>query len=276
MKICSSFWYGTTNLEALKNRSYDIDGGFILLCVAGEAAISTGVQQYRIVKNSTTMFLSGMKFFLFSTSDDFAARVFTFSKKLFDEVVLKLPPAFSIFMNEVSVYEHPANSETLKNVRIFMDMAALIYEEKENKYADVFQRNFLQIYMLYVLENVKPFLNHETSKYTRRQRLFHRFISLLYTHCKQHRDVEFYAAQLCITNRYLYDITIECSPGLTPKQMIDKQLLLEIKTLLHTSDLTITEIAHQLNLPDQSYLCRYFKRQKGISPTEYRKQIKVI
>lgn len=270
------FWYGKTNLEAFKEHPYHIEGGFILLCTSGEAVIATGIQQYHIVENSTTMFLSGMTFFLLSASPDFNARMFTFSGKLYGEVVLRLPPSFSQYMNEISVYKHPNGSSTLKNVYIFMDMAGLVYEERESKYADIMQRNFLQIYMMYVLENVQPFLNQVTSKYTRRQRLFHRFISLLYTHCRQHHDIAFYADQLCITPRYLYDITFECSPAMSPKQMIDKQLILEIKTFLYSSDLTITEIAFQLNLPDQSYLCRYFKRHMGISPTEFRNQIKII
>ncbi|NDV97526.1 AraC family transcriptional regulator [Dysgonomonas sp. 521] len=153
-------------------------------------------------------------------------------------------------------------------------MARLIYEEKKSKYADLLQRNFLQSYMVYVLENVQPFFNQVTSGYSRRQNLYHSFISLLYTYCRQHHDIGFYADKLCITTRYLYDITFEYSLNLSPKQLIDKQLILEIKTLLHFLELTITEIAFQLNLPDQSYLCRYFKRHTGISPTEYRNQIK--
>jgi len=267
------FWYGATSLG---KHPFHVEGGLILLCTGGEALISTGIQQYRVVENSSAMFLSGMKFLLLTATDDFTVRMFQFPKKLFEEVVLKLPPAFSQFMNETSVYEHPANAATLKNVRIFMDMAAVIYEERENQYANVMQRNFIQNYMLYVLENVQPFLNQATSKYTVRQRLYHRFVSLLYHHCREHRDIGFYAAKLCISSRYLYDVAVECSPGLTPKQLIDRQLLLEIKTALYSSDLTITEIAYQLHLPDQSYLCRYFKRHAGISPTEYRKQSKSV
>lgn len=266
----NSFWYGMTNLEMFKDKPYHIEGGFILLCTMGEALIATGIQQYRIVQNSTTMFLSGMTFYLLSASEDFNARMFTFPKKLYDEVVLRLPPSFTQYMNEISVYEHPEESSTLKSVRIFMDMAGLVYEERGNKHADILQRNFLQSYMVYVLGNVQPFLNHVVDRYSRKELLFHRFISLVYTHCREHHDIGFYAEQLYITPRYLYDITFEYSPGLSPKQLIDKQLILEIKTLLYSSGLTITEIAFQLNLPDQSYLCRYFKRHTGVSPKEYR------
>lgn len=270
----NSFRFEETNLETFREYPYHIEGGVILLCTKGEATIATGIQQYHIVENSTAMFLYGMTFYILSASKDFNVRMFIFSQKLYREVILPLPASFSQFMNEMSVYKHPDNSSTLKSVYVLMDMAELVYKERESKYADILQRNFLQSYMAYVLENVQPYLSQITSKYTRRQHLFHRFISLLYVNCRQHHDIGFYTEQLCISPRYLHIITFECSPGLSPKQLIDKQLILEIKTLLYISDLTISEIAFQLNLPDQSYLCRYFKRHIGISPTEYRNQLK--
>ncbi len=266
----STFWYEESNLKMFCSYPMRIEGGFILLCTKGEAIISTGIKQFNIVKNSGTMFLSGTTFFLLSSSEDFNARMFTFSKELYCEIVLNLTPSFAMFMNKMPIYEHPVDSSTLKNVRVFMDMAALVFEERKSLCSHILQRNFLHNYMLYVLENIQPFLSQVASKYTRRQKLFQRFSSLVQTHCMQHHNITFYAEQLCITPRYLYLITFECSPRLSPKQVIDMQLMLEIKALLYSSDFTLSEIAHQLNLPDQSYLCRYFKRHTGISPTEYR------
>ena len=268
----SSFWYEETSLSLFREQPCHIEGGFIFFCIRGNAVISSGIQEYSIVKNSTTMFLSGMTFFIKSASEDFLVRLFTFSKELYSEIVLQLPPAFSQFMNETSAYEHEANSHTLKSVYVLMDMAKLVHQERNNSSANILQRNFLQTYMLYVFGYVQPLLDHLINKHTRRQRLFHRFISLVYTYCQKHRDVTFYANSLCISPRNLYGITFEYSSGLSPKQLIDKQFVLEIKALLASSDLTISEIAYKLNLPDQSYLCRYFKRHIGISPTEYRNQ----
>lgn len=267
------FWYGQTNLSMFKEQPFRIDRGMILLCIKGNAVISTGIQQIDIIENSTSLFLPGMTFFLESSSEDFSVRTFTFSQELYNEIVISLPPSFSQYMHEIPAYKHPADSSTLKNVRIFMDMASLVHEERNSSCATVLQRNLLQSYTLYVLECVSPFLSQSSKQYTRSEKIFHQFISLVYLHCRQHHHITFYADQLSITPRYLYNITFECSPGLSPKQLIDKQLMLEIKAFLYSSDLSLTEIAYQLNFPDQSYLCRYFKRHTGISPTIYRSKI---
>lgn len=52
--------------------------------------------------------------------------------------------------------------------------------------------------------------------------------------------------------------------------MIDRQVILEIKALLSYSQLAIGQIADKLSFEDPSYLCRYFKRQTGLSLTRYR------
>ena len=45
----------------------------------------------------------------------------------------------------------------------------------------------------------------------------------------------------------------------------------EAKQMLEGSDLSIKEIANQLNFPTQSFFGKYFKQYVGISPKEYRK-----
>ena len=58
----------------------------------------------------------------------------------------------------------------------------------------------------------------------------------------------------------------------TPKQLIDEQLIAEAKVLLNEPCLSVTEIAELLNFADQSYLSRFFKKNTGMSPKEFRLQ----
>lgn len=104
---------------------------------------------------------------------------------------------------------------------------------------------------------------------TRSRRLVVDFYKLLARHCKQHRDVAFYADALCITTTYLYKVCRKVL-GFSPKAEIDQLTVFEIKSYLAHTDLPIKRIAEELHFDDVSYMCRYFRRLTGTSPADYR------
>ncbi len=52
--------------------------------------------------------------------------------------------------------------------------------------------------------------------------------------------------------------------------MINWQIVVRIKTLLQSTDLSVKSIAEELNFEDPAYLCRFFRRETGMSPQEFR------
>ena len=78
-----------------------------------------------------------------------------------------------------------------------------------------------------------------------------------------------YAEKLAITPNHLTQTVSELT-GKTSLQIIKAKQLLEIKRLLVHSNLSISEIAHRLNFSDQSYFTKFFKRETGVSPLQYR------
>lgn len=111
--------------------------------------------------------------------------------------------------------------------------------------------------------------NHRFSP--RVEELFLRFIQMLPQHYVEHRDIAFYADQLCITTTYLSRIVRQVS-GRTVGQYIDQMLLMEAAWLLQTSTLTVAQIADHLHFADTTTFARFFKRLKGCTPKEYRQQ----
>lgn len=78
-----------------------------------------------------------------------------------------------------------------------------------------------------------------------------------------------YADLMAITPNHLTQ-TVARLTGKTSSQIIKAKQILEIKRLLVHTNLSVTEIATQLNFPDQSYFAKFFKRETGISPLRYR------
>lgn len=114
----------------------------------------------------------------------------------------------------------------------------------------------------------KP-INEPGSKKARKEIIFSKFISLLTQHHINERSVTFYAERLCISPKYLSSM-IKKQTGKSAAQWIDDYVILEAKNLLKYSEMSIQEIAYQLNFSTQSFFGKYFKHLTGMSPTEYR------
>lgn len=104
--------------------------------------------------------------------------------------------------------------------------------------------------------------------------LYDRFLSLLSGHYTSAHDVAHYASALSITPRYLSQITNTVS-GRSPKQIIDDYLVQKSEQLLHNTSLSIQQISDMLGFSSQIAFAKFFKSQKGGSPTSFRTGIRV-
>jgi len=99
-----------------------------------------------------------------------------------------------------------------------------------------------------------------------------KFLQLVEENYQNNLTVNEYADKLSVTPNHLTQ-TVNQLTGKTSSQIIKAKQVLEIKRLLVHTNLSVTEIAGRLNFPDQSYFTRFFKRETGISPLQYRVKI---
>lgn len=102
--------------------------------------------------------------------------------------------------------------------------------------------------------------------------LYNAFISLVAEHAATAHDVAFYADRLCITPRYLSQVT-DNAVGKSPKQIIADYLLNQAKGYLESTRLTIQEVADRLGFSGQAPFSKFFRKQEGMSPSEYRSHL---
>lgn len=95
------------------------------------------------------------------------------------------------------------------------------------------------------------------------------YISLKDNYAKEHA-VQFYANQLGISPKYLTSIAKEFT-GKSTIELIHDLLIQESKILLQNHAIRISEISKILSFPDQSFFGKFFKKNTGITPREYRK-----
>ena len=96
-----------------------------------------------------------------------------------------------------------------------------------------------------------------------------KFFQIVEENYHQNLSVSEYADKLAITPNHLTQ-TVTQLTGKTSSQIIKSKQILEIKRLLVHTNLSVTEIALRLNFPDQSYFAKFFKRETGTSPLQYR------
>jgi AraC family transcriptional regulator, transcriptional activator of pobA len=95
------------------------------------------------------------------------------------------------------------------------------------------------------------------------------FSRLLEQHFHEHHSVSYYAMKLNFHPNYLNSL-IKKYTGETVKAAINNRLLIETKYLLHSTSLSIKEIASRIGFERASYLTSFFRRNENISPAAYR------
>lgn len=96
-----------------------------------------------------------------------------------------------------------------------------------------------------------------------------KFFQLVEEYYHENLSVSGYAEKMALTPNHLTQ-TVSQLTGKTSLQIIKSKQILEIKRLLVHTNLSVTEIAHRLNFSDQSYFAKFFKREVGVSPLQYR------
>lgn len=99
--------------------------------------------------------------------------------------------------------------------------------------------------------------------------VFHRFNALIEAHYREHWSLAQYAVELGVTEARLNLICRRLS-AMSSKRLIFERLLQEAKRLLLHSGLGISEIAYGLGFKDPGYFSRFFTRQLGVTPSDYR------
>ncbi|GAA4279166.1 AraC family transcriptional regulator [Aquimarina mytili] len=143
-----------------------------------------------------------------------------------------------------------------------------------------YKKEILASQLITILYKTKALLRTHKAKVELKNRpaeIVQEFNSLLNTHFldilnKKETyiwNVQKFADKLHIHPNYFSSI-IKNETGKTVKQWINTKIISEAKASLHKSTLSITEIAYSLGFLDINSFSRFFKKETGVSPSQFR------
>lgn len=141
--------------------------------------------------------------------------------------------------------------------------------EMEAQQFDMIRVLMLQLFLVIDRTSVK-----DKKKAIPQQKLLvlRNFQHLINKHYRTIKLPKEYAELLYITPNHLNALCQDLL-GKTAGELIRERILLEAKRMLTNADLTITQIAYELNFQDNSYFNRFFKKYIGITPDDFRKSL---
>lgn len=260
---------GMTDLKKSGGNLIDTSGCILLMVTSGYATASVNFRSYPLRKGYIALVFYDEVFRMEQISASFSARYVSLSYELAEEGMLDVPsPHFWDIVYEYPVYRATPEEWLLLNG--WWEQMRWIDNKTETNYRDALLKTHFHSFLLAIDSQIAArTLLPLQGDINRQWRLVTDFFKLLVKHCKETRDVQFYADRLCITTSYLYKLCRNVLQA-SPKELIDKEAVSEIKTYLANTDLTVKAIAEELHFEDDSYLCRYFRRQTGMSPIDYR------
>lgn len=166
------------------------------------------------------------------------------------------------------IHLKPEESESVQQT--FRDI--LREFEKFSYEKDYLLKNYINILLLRIRDHYKAYVKAMDLCSPRSVKLANQFKHLVEKKFVEQRSVQYYANALNITPKHLTD-TVKSVTGKTPSELIQGRILLEIKVLLRSSDMTISQIGCELNFSDPSHITRFIKQKTGCTPLELRNKL---
>ena len=137
--------------------------------------------------------------------------------------------------------------------------------QKKDKMLNLLDCILVEILRIYNIES-----NHLTSTYNHKLKEFE---ILLEEYYKIEKSPSFYADKMSITLKHLNRISKNIL-NITITELITRRVILESKRIMVDKNKNIAQIADELGYSNYSYFSKLFKKNVGMTPTEFVNQLK--
>ena len=240
--------------------------------IEGETSLTSNLQEFRLKKDSLFIF-SPKHILLVQSNNRFKAHLIVIAPDFLKRINIDTKRMMPLFLQFGSLPCMELTHAESQSLRSFISMVEQELKGSETDFSSEIIGGLIAATIYKVGDILTHYLTEhpevDSPIHNRAEEYFRQFTELLGEHYKHERSVGFYARQLCITPKYLTTLIKRIS-GKSVSEWIDNYVILEAKTLLKYSNMSVQEIAYYLNFPNQSFFGSYFKRNAGMSPSQYK------
>lgn len=238
----------------------------------GETSLTSNLQEFRLKKDSLFIF-SPKHILQVQSNNRFKAHLIVIAPDFLKRINIDTKRMMPLFLQFGSLPCMELTHAESQSLRSFFSMVEQELKGSETDFSSEIIGGLIAATIYKVGDILTHYLTEhpevDSPIHNRAEEYFRQFTELLGEHYKHERCVGFYARQLCITPKYLTTLIKRIS-GKSVSEWIDNYVILEAKTLLKYSNMSVQEIAYYLNFPNQSFFGSYFKRNAGMSPSQYK------
>lgn len=243
------------------------DGFLLAICLEGEAEIKINLKKYTVSKNTLIIIFPNQIFEPIKKGDSLNAKTLFFPMDLLAD--LPFPSNFDVAfkIGKQSCIKVP--DEIMQELLTYFSLIKNLHDRTDQAYRREIAKGLLYTTIMQACSIYVDTECNTEIKSARKEELLHNFFRLMMNHRKEVRNVAFYADKLFVTPKYLSS-TLKKATGKTANEWINESVIIEAKSMLKRSKMTVLQISEELNFPNASFFGRYFKQYAGMTPIEYR------
>ena len=251
--------------------------GIIFFCTEGRAQFEYDGHVVQLHKNDMFLYMAHSTACNFLTSSDFNCRQIWFSRsELWNIAIYNLINESDITLLKLYPVVHLTDEE-IKLCDTYFELLCNRMKSATSALSSHIVRSLLGTMMLELLSIMRHNSEREVEKAPQeelnaslhKKRIIDDFMRLVEESDGRVRRVDVFAAQLNVTPKYLSTILKEVM-NRRPSIYIQLYTLKAIEHRLRFTDMTMQEIANDLNFPNPSFFGKYCKEHLGMTPLEYR------
>ncbi|MEG1621845.1 MAG: helix-turn-helix domain-containing protein [Alistipes sp.] len=242
------------------------DGG-LLLCLQGECEIIVNCKPQVVKRHDMFICFPSSIVQVVRKSEDFKGNLMAVNTAFTQKLNIPSVASFYLFIKD-----NPCIALSNRQTDSLLELLTLLQKkggDTDHPYRTQ-QTTHLLMMICYEIAGIYHDFKPTTRKvYSRQDAILQQFLSLAVSDYMISRSVDYYADKLCVTPKYL-SLVVQRSTGKSAATWIKDMVILNAKSLLKGTQMTILQISDKLNFANPSFFGQYFRRHTGCTPKAYR------